>query len=60
MTGKRTYVLSIHEPEGNLILEDVRTRRLVRLTDLSEIAEQIASWREQDPPPEPAGDESAP
>ena len=40
MVPRRTYILSVHE-EGQLLLEDVRTRRRVRLSDISEIREQI-------------------
>jgi hypothetical protein len=50
MSGEsRTYILSVREPEGRLVLEDVRTRRRALLTDLSKIADQIDRWSE-DPP----------
>lgn len=57
MGPRRTYILSVHEPDGDLVLEDVRTRRRARLGGLSEIGGQISRWREQKPAPEtvPAG-----
>ncbi|HWH43911.1 MAG TPA: hypothetical protein VNT32_04215 [Thermoleophilaceae bacterium] len=48
MVPRRTYIVSVHEQEGDVLLEDVRTRRRVRLADLAEIGEQIARWLEQD------------
>ena len=53
MVPRRTYILSVHE-EGQLLLEDVRTRRRVRLSDISEIREQIGRWLEQDRASQPA------
>ena len=43
---KRTYVLSVSEPDDELLIEEVRTRRRARLADFTEIAPQIARWRE--------------
>ena len=49
MGPKRTYVLSIHDLDGNLVLEEVRTRRRARLNDLSELGGQIDRWRQGGP-----------
>jgi hypothetical protein len=54
MGQRQTYILSIREPEGDLVLEDVRTRRRALLADLSKIGDQISSWREQKPDTRPA------
>ena len=59
MGQKRTYVLSVR-PEGNLVLEDVRTRRRALLADFSKIGDQISSWSEQQPDPEPPESPSSP
>jgi hypothetical protein len=52
MIGSHTYVLSIHEPEGYIVLEDVRTRRRARLADLAEIGDQLTRWTEHERDPE--------
>lgn len=49
MALRRTYIVSFHDDEDHVLLEEVRTQRRVRLADLSEIAEQIGRWLEQDP-----------
>jgi hypothetical protein len=49
MAPRHTYVVSFHEQEDHVLLEEVRTQRRVRLADLSEIGEQIARWLAQDP-----------
>jgi len=53
---KRTYVLSMHEPDGRLVLEEVRTRRQAHLSSLSEIGRQISLWRQTDQPRENSGE----
>ena len=58
MDAKRTYILSIREREGDVLLEDVRTRRRARLSRLSEVQRQIDRWRDEDP--SPAGAEPEP
>lgn len=49
MAPRHTYIVSVHEQEVHVLLEEVSTQRRVRLADLSEIGEQIARWLEQDP-----------
>ena len=44
----RTYVLSVHDEDGNAVLQEVRTGRDARLADLSDVGPQIERWAEQD------------
>lgn len=53
MVPRRTYIVSVHEPDNHVVLEEVRTQRRVRLAGLSEIGEQIGRWRDEDPAREP-------
>jgi hypothetical protein len=48
----RSFLLTVHEP-GSLVLEDIRTRRRVRVTDLSEVPVRVAQWLAE-PEPEPS------
>jgi hypothetical protein len=46
---RRTYVLSVHEAGGDIVLEEVKTRRRMRLSDFSEIGGQIEEWGRSTP-----------
>jgi hypothetical protein len=59
MVARRTYIVSLHEHEDHLLLEEVRTRRRVRLADLSEISGQIARWLAEESAPEPGAPPTA-
>lgn len=56
---RQTYVVSFHEEDGHLLLEEVRTQRRVRLAELSDIGEQIRRWLEQGAADESAGPNGA-
>jgi hypothetical protein len=42
-TSRETFVVQVHE-DGGAVLENVRTREFVWLSQLSEIAVQITGW----------------
>jgi hypothetical protein len=45
MGPRATYVVSVHEPEGTVMVEDVRSGERVRVAGLAEVGDQIARWR---------------
>jgi hypothetical protein len=50
----RSFLLTVHEP-GSVVLEDLRTRRRVRVTHLSEVATHVDEWlTEAEAEPRPA------
>ena len=51
-TSRATFVVQVHE-DGGAVLENVRTRECVWLSQLSEIAPHITGWLD-DPEPHPA------
>jgi hypothetical protein len=59
MAQRSTYIVSLHEHEDHLLLEEVRTQRRVRLAHLSEIGEQIVRWLAEEPAPEPGAPPTA-
>jgi hypothetical protein len=48
MVVRRTFIVTV-QGERDLLLEDVRSRRAVRLAALGEIGEQIGQWLEPRP-----------
>lgn len=45
MAPRATYVVSIHEPEGTVTVQDVGSGERVRVAGLAEVGDQIAHWR---------------
>jgi hypothetical protein len=45
---RQTFIVQVREEDGLAVLENVRTRELVRVEDLSQIGAQITRWL--DPP----------
>ncbi len=45
MAPRATYVVSVHEPEGSVTVEDVRSGERVRVAGLADVGDQIARWR---------------
>jgi hypothetical protein len=39
----RSFLLIVHEP-GSAVLEDLRTRRRVRVADLAEVPARVGEW----------------
>ena len=52
--SRQTFIVQVREEDGLAVLENVRTRELVRIEDLSEIGLQITRWLNR-PGPGPAG-----
>lgn len=48
MTSRRTYVVTVREPDGPTTVKDVRTGRTVSLGSAVEAGEQIARWLRED------------
>ena len=45
-TSRKTFVVQVHE-DGGAVLENVRTRECVWLSQLAEIAPQITGWLDE-------------
>jgi hypothetical protein len=48
MISRRTYVVTVREPDGHTTVKDVRTGRTVRLESAVEAGELIARWLRDD------------
>lgn len=42
--ARETFIVQVHEEEGDAVIENVRTRDQVRVRRLSEIGPQIRRW----------------
>jgi hypothetical protein len=42
--SRQTFVVQVHDDEGYVVVEDLRTRETARVTELAEICSQIARW----------------
>ena len=48
MVQRRTYVVTVREPDGHVTVKDVRTGRTTRLSSPDRAGEQIARWIRED------------
>jgi len=48
MAARRTYVVTVREPDGHATVKEVRTGRTARLHSPEQAGEQIARWVRED------------
>jgi hypothetical protein len=47
--ARQTFVVQVHEEDGSAVLENVRTRELVEVSDLAMLGSLIEHWLDEGP-----------